>query len=233
MVKAKPVFRRITAILLVLLILIPSMNVFEASGASISAETAVGKPGDQVSVNVSISGNPGIAYLKLKIGYDATQLTLKGAQNAGVLSGTFTTSKTIDINPYVLQWMGAENSSGNGVIATLTFQIASNASAGDKAISVSVAECYNENYDDVTLSASNGKVTVNTSFNKTGDINNDGVVDILDATMIQKFAVDKINLTDKQKELADVNDDGVVDILDATMIQKFSVDKITEFPKKA
>ena len=146
--------------------LIPSMNVFAASGTSISVGTAIGKPGDQVSVNISLSGNPGIAYLKLKIGYDATQLTLKEVQNAGVLSGTFTTSKTTDTNPYVLQWMGAENSSGNGVVATLTFQIVSSASAGDKSISVSVDECYNENFDDVTLSTSNGKVTVNTTSPK-------------------------------------------------------------------
>ena len=66
-----------------------------------------------------------------------------------------------------------------------------------------------------------------------GDVNNDGVVDILDATLIQKFAVDKATLTDEQKEVADVNGDGVVDILDSTDIQKYTVDKITEFKKKA
>lgn len=157
---------RIMAVLLVVLMLLPSIPVFAVSGSSVSVGTASGQPGDQVSVTVSVSGNPGIAYLKLKIGYDASQLTLTGATNSGLLSGTFTTSKTTDTNPYVLQWMGAENATGNGVAATLTFQIASNASAGDKAISVSVDECYNESFDDVTLSTSNGKVTVNTTSPK-------------------------------------------------------------------
>lgn len=66
-----------------------------------------------------------------------------------------------------------------------------------------------------------------------GDANGDGVVDIFDATLIQKYAVDKIAFNDEQKEVADVNNDGIVDIFDATDIQKFSVDKITEFKKKA
>jgi hypothetical protein len=65
-----------------------------------------------------------------------------------------------------------------------------------------------------------------------GDANGDGIVDILDATLIQKYTVDKASLTDEQKYVADVNDDGVVDILDATDIQKYSVDKLTELKKK-
>lgn len=65
-----------------------------------------------------------------------------------------------------------------------------------------------------------------------GDANGDGIVDILDATLIQKYTVDKASLTDEQKYVADVNDDGVVDILDAKDIQKYSVDKLTEFKKK-
>jgi hypothetical protein len=64
-----------------------------------------------------------------------------------------------------------------------------------------------------------------------GDVNFDGIVDIFDATLIQKYAVDKITLTDEQKEVADVNDDGIVDVFDATDIQKFAVEKITEFKK--
>lgn len=65
-----------------------------------------------------------------------------------------------------------------------------------------------------------------------GDVNCDGKIDILDAAMIQKYAVEKVNLNDYQLYVGDVNDDGIVDVLDATMIQKFAVDKITEFTRK-
>ena len=66
-----------------------------------------------------------------------------------------------------------------------------------------------------------------------GDLNDDGIADVLDAVMIQKYAVDKIELTDEQKYVADVNGDGTVDILDAVMIQKFAVDKISGFTKES
>ena len=65
-----------------------------------------------------------------------------------------------------------------------------------------------------------------------GDVNNDKRVDILDSAMVQKYASDKTDLTDKQKILADVNDDGNVDILDAADIQKYASEIITEFKKK-
>ena len=66
-----------------------------------------------------------------------------------------------------------------------------------------------------------------------GDLNDDGIADVLDAVMIQKYAVDKIELTDEQKYVADVNGDGTVDILDAVMIQKYAVDKISGFTKES
>ena len=63
-----------------------------------------------------------------------------------------------------------------------------------------------------------------------GDVNRDGVIDIVDATLVQKKAADKAVLDDEQKILGDVNGDGEVDILDATLIQKFVVDRIDKFP---
>jgi hypothetical protein len=66
-----------------------------------------------------------------------------------------------------------------------------------------------------------------------GDINHDGIVDILDATVVQKYAAEQMELDKTQLYVGDVNDDGVVDILDATDIQKFATEKLTEFKKKA
>ena len=63
-----------------------------------------------------------------------------------------------------------------------------------------------------------------------GDVNRDGVIDIMDATLVQKKAADKAVLDDEQIILGDVNGDGEVDISDATLIQKFVVDRIDKFP---
>ena len=66
----------------------------------------------------------------------------------------------------------------------------------------------------------------------TGDLNGDGAVDILDATIIQKYAVDKAKLTDLQLNTADVNNDDSIDIFDANDIQKLAANKITDFKKQ-
>ena len=53
-----------------------------------------------------------------------------------------------------------------------------------------------------------------------GDVNGDGVVDILDAALVQKYAAEKVELSEEQKKIGDVNGDGLCNILDATAIQK-------------
>ena len=67
----------------------------------------------------------------------------------------------------------------------------------------------------------------------TGDVNNDGVIDIMDSILVQKYTSDEAELTPEQLEAADVNGDGSVYVLDAMDIQKYASDKISEFSKKA
>lgn len=68
------------------------------------------------------------------------------------------------------------------------------------------------------------------SDKKYGDVNRDGIVNVLDAIMIQKAAVDKATLDDEQKYLGDVNGDGHVDVIDAALIQKYAGERIDKFP---
>lgn len=58
-----------------------------------------------------------------------------------------------------------------------------------------------------------------------GDVNNDDVVDILDAVLVQKYSAEKTELTGDQLLVADFNGDGNVDILDATAIQKAAAER--------
>jgi len=55
---------------------------------------------------------------------------------------------------------------------------------------------------------------------KIGDVNGDGVVDILDATEIQKYAAESTNFTPEQFEIGDINKDGYCDVIDALLVQK-------------
>jgi type I pullulanase len=58
---------------------------------------------------------------------------------------------------------------------------------------------------------------------KNADINNDGVVNVLDVSLMQKYLIDIENLSDEQLAKFDLNYDGVNDILDVSMLQKYLV----------
>lgn len=54
-----------------------------------------------------------------------------------------------------------------------------------------------------------------------GDVNADGNINILDATMIQKCVAELEQLDENQSICADTNGDGVINVHDATLIQKY------------
>ena len=62
-----------------------------------------------------------------------------------------------------------------------------------------------------------------------GDVNGDGNVDVTDATLVQMFAAEFIELNDQQQKAADTNRDGKVDVTDATLIQMYAAELIDRF----
>lgn len=52
-----------------------------------------------------------------------------------------------------------------------------------------------------------------------GDVDGNGVLDVSDATTIQKYLAGLIELTDRQRRIADINSNEVIDIFDATAIK--------------
>lgn len=117
-------------------------------------------PGETATVSVTLSGNPGIAYLKIRTSYDASALTLKSANNTGLLSGTYTPGQSISSNPYTSVWSGTNNSTGNGAILTLEFAVNEKAADGTYPITVEVAGANDEALNDVTVSVTAASVTV-------------------------------------------------------------------------
>jgi len=63
-----------------------------------------------------------------------------------------------------------------------------------------------------------------------GDVNNDGVVNVLDVVLVMRDILDLEPLGGQQKELADVNGDGVVDVRDAALLMQKSLGVIDYFP---
>ena len=73
------------------------------------------------------------------------------------------------------------------------------------------------------------------TINKTrpvGDVNDDGFVNIFDATEIQRYSAALRELNDEEMVIADVNFDENVNIMDVTQIQRYASGHIAEFVKK-
>mgnify|MGYP000519762917 FL=1 len=56
-----------------------------------------------------------------------------------------------------------------------------------------------------------------------GDVNIDGIITIVDATIVQKYIVNMAHLDNVNQKLADVDVDAVITIKDATAVQKYIV----------
>lgn len=74
-----------------------------------------------------------------------------------------------------------------------------------------------------TVKVSSADVTRNVEIFPIGDVNSDGDISVVDATLVQKYIVGLEKLTDLQKKSAEVNGDGEISVVDATLIQKYIV----------
>lgn len=70
----------------------------------------------------------------------------------------------------------------------------------------------NAKLTDLSTSVTTGRVI--------GDVNGDGIVNIVDVTLILKHNVSLYHISNEDKIYADINNDGVINIADATILQK-------------
>lgn len=154
--------KKISILFLILVLVIPVFTV-SADSFTITAETKSAKPGEHVDIDVILENNPGIISALLKIEYDRERLTLLSANDGKLLEGGFF-SQTADTFPFVLLWNSAvsENSTENGTLATLTFEVKNNADAGDAHINISYRpdDIYDVNLITVPVTLKNGKISV-------------------------------------------------------------------------
>lgn len=153
-----------------MLLFFSNVATFAAEVPTITAGSASGKPGETVSVPVSIENNSGIIAFYCSVSYDDTQLKLIKVTNSSTLtdpahSGSLTT------NPYRLCFdmsIASQNNTNNGIVATLDFEILSTAKSGDTKIAISYnpEEVYDYNLNNVHFDILSGKVSIVAEQNK-------------------------------------------------------------------
>lgn len=118
----------------------------------LSDETA--KPGENVTVAVDIFNNPGLMVMMFNISYDHTQLSLTGAEGAG-LTGW-------DVSGDTVLWLGDADNNFNGRILLLNFRVSESASSGKVTVTLTFGRGDIGNHDEKAFfpTVSAGSVTV-------------------------------------------------------------------------
>ena len=152
----KTVIHKLISVVLVCVMLTTLfLPVANAAAPTLTVGSASAKPGETVSVPVTVSGNPGINSFSLAFDYDASQLNLTNVEAAQELGGQFTYAKKA-------VWLNSEDSDYNGTILTLTFAVLPDAKAGTVTVTAvyGEGEIINRNEDDVAFKVVPGSITI-------------------------------------------------------------------------
>jgi len=158
-------------ILAVIFVNIFAVSAFAEAAPTVTVGTETGETGTSVEIPIVLSGNTGFSSLGIEIGYDETALTLTNVAASSSTGATFTKAQELTTNPYNMSWDCASNSTFNGTLVTLTFEIISTVN-GDYPITVDYYKGrngnyvdgnnvnYDENFEPLGLEYVSGKVTV-------------------------------------------------------------------------
>ena len=131
----------------------------QAAGAALRVSSVSAEKGGTVTVNVSLSNNPGIYGIKVKTEYDSSALQLKSMSNGNV----FPVSEAICNEAkgvYVANSSDFNNVTGNGTLFTLEFKVLDGADAASCNVSVKLEKAQNVDGGKIDVSGGSGKVTV-------------------------------------------------------------------------
>ena len=146
-----------------LLSLIPTVA-FAASTMELTVDTSsVGtvNPGDEITVPVKVTSNPGFVAINLTVNLDADLEFV--SMKKSTLAGTHTLAKATDAE-FKYLWEAEDTevnvTDTNIELFTLTLKVKETASAGDKEISLTVNKISNESLNSTTSTVVPGKVYV-------------------------------------------------------------------------
>lgn len=189
-----------------------------ASAPDLVVGSVITSPGQTITVPISVDLTVPIISAGFDIKYDATVLTPTtitiGDGNAGwnIVSNP-NVSGTIRVGLY-----SSSSISGSPQIALVNFTVISS-----KTTTISVSKI---TFDAAAISATtSGLITINIP----GDVNGDGVINALDASLVAQDSIGLINFSPAQDSQGDVSGDGTVTMYDAALIAEYAAGIINKF----
>ena len=200
--------------------------VVDPDAFAIAVNDSVVRIGETLTVELIVENNPGTLGAEIMVSYpevftliDAVPGTSDEGKNIGFGSFTMTPAGN-KVSPFKLSYDGQDADSSNGVIATLTFELAESIEVGEYDIVIDSASCVSAgDYSMITPVTVNGKVTVK-SFTY-GDVNDDGLINVVDVIMLRRYVATGYDLVNFITDAADVNDDGLINVVDVIMLRRY------------
>lgn len=222
--------KRILSLLLILVLAITSLPISSFAAEDVSTytdstivvESKAAKAGTTVDVDLLVVNNPGMAGAKITISYDE-KLTLIDATSGETFEALDYTRPGVYTSPCNFNW-DSENAevTEDGILLTLTFQVSEDAVVNENLnieLSYRFGDIYNSDLDSLPFDMVSGCVSV---IDYTpGDVNDDGVINGKDVTLIRRFNAGGYDVSINEAA-ADVNDDGVVNGKDVTLVRRFN-----------
>ena len=165
--------------------------------------------GDNLVVNVNISGVQNVAGYQTTVRFDSTALHYVESANGTYLpTGSLFVPPVINANQVTLAAASLSgDSDGAGTLATLTFEVVA---VKPSSITLSDVMIMEQDLTSIPIIVKGADVVVLSA--KTLDVNGDGVVDIQDLTIVAThFGTTGTNQ-------ADINNDNIVDIKDLLLV---------------
>ena len=114
-----------------------------------------------VEIPVTISNNPGTAFLNVKVQFDDSVLKLSSASAGDVLDGfSYTKPKTYKNGCNLVWYTDYVEEPVDGEAFTLRFLILDEEALGNHEITLTINEAYDNDYNDVPLKVVNGLLTL-------------------------------------------------------------------------
>lgn len=187
----------------------------------ISISSAAGRPGKDISVDVEIANNPGIAAYKLTVLYDTSKFEYIGGIDTAIVgvNGLLEVKSVNDDKSNGRVIVVAVNDSDvteDGLLFALKFRVKTETSTGDYPLTLTYKEntdIRNEKYGFVNPLPNNGIINVIKIMR--GDANGDASVDVGDLICLARHFAGIAPITDDICiEAADANNDGQLTMAD-------------------
>ncbi len=190
----------------------------------LNVTSSKGCAGSNITVKVSVTQNPGIVSMALKLEFDQSVLELVSADDSGILG---VTNHQTSNYPYRFSWENdtlTKDITATGDVLTLVFKIKDGVSVGTK---TDVKLSYNfDNSDIVSAKLISREFTVNNGTVEViakvkGDADSDGAFTAADRVLVSRYLANwdgydvLINM-----ENADVDGDGKVTSIDRIMMSR-------------